>query len=92
MAGHHLPVENDPTFAQILYFISTNSSSSSTLNTKFFTYNGGNGNDTLFGGTDAEIITGGTGSFGKHCVKYLLKKFNLKKIIIEKNKSLNRLI
>ena len=28
------------------------------------------------------LITGGTGSFGKHCVKYLLKKFNLKKIII----------
>lgn len=28
------------------------------------------------------LITGGTGSFGKHCVKYLLKNFNLKKIII----------
>ena len=28
------------------------------------------------------LITGGTGSFGKSCVKYLLKNFDLKKIII----------
>ena len=28
------------------------------------------------------LITGGTGSFGKHCVKYLLKNYDLKKIII----------
>ena len=80
LAGHHLPVENDPTFAQILYFISTNSSSSSTLNTKFFTYNGGNGNDTLFGGTDAEILTGGTGSdsfwFSKNSGNDIIKDYS----------------
>ena len=28
------------------------------------------------------LITGGTGSFGKSCAIYLLKKFNLKKLII----------
>tara|TARA_A100001011_G_C14311251_1_gene845698 strand:- start:1255 stop:3420 length:2166 start_codon:yes stop_codon:yes gene_type:complete len=80
LAGHHLPVENDPTFAQILYFISTNSSSSSNLNTKFFTYNGGNGNDTLFGGTDAEILTGGTGSdsfwFSKNSGNDIIKDYS----------------
>ena len=65
---------------QILYFISTNSSSSSTLNTKFFTYDGGNGNDTLFGGTDAEILTGGTGSdsfwFSKNSGNDIIKDYS----------------
>ena len=28
------------------------------------------------------LITGGTGSFGKNCAKYLLRKFKLKKLII----------
>jgi len=28
------------------------------------------------------LITGGTGSFGKHCAIYLLKNYNLKKLII----------
>lgn len=28
------------------------------------------------------LITGGTGSFGKHCVKYLLENYNFNKIII----------
>ena len=28
------------------------------------------------------LVTGATGSFGNQCVRYLLKKYNLKKIII----------
>jgi len=28
------------------------------------------------------LITGGTGSFGKACAKFLLKNYNLKKLII----------
>ena len=42
--------------------------------------NGGNGNDTLFGGTDAEILTGGTGSdsfwFSKNSGNDIIKDYS----------------
>ena len=37
------------------------------------------------------IITGGTGSFGKECVKYILKKFKPNKLVVFQEMSLNNL-